>query len=560
MVCDFVWEIMDNIEYVVGVLHLSSRISYGLVTNGTIKRFTPHFKNNANNKNIYVKTKKEYQPWDMYVIVKMNPNEKYATCEQYIGNIGDPIAEKEYLRIICCNDWSNNKLFKDEIQQIIKMDIINQSIDISNISCYSIDPPGCIDIDDALGISKDNDNNSYTVYIHIADVSSYIQPGSKLDKELAKRVESVYLSDLQINMLPNEIVKQCSLTENELKRAYSVIIKFNNDGVITDCDFVKTIIRVTKNMSYDDADQQILNNENNDLVLLYEFANKFASKYTSIVVNDINIDTHKMVEFYMIIANQLVATKLANDVDISKICLLRSQPQTINTQYIPNNEVNNIDKKLIEYAKNISSNAAVYQIGTENSYHYGLQTQFYTHFTSPIRRYADIIVHRMLSNMINKQDQTTSGINKIVEHMNLKHKRYKRIGRQSYVIDTLINIGDNVITCDGTIVMVDNEKKTVRMLLKLTDNLNIDIEKRPISKSLDAICEYKQTDKGFIVIYNNDEIPFELFQQIKVKLAIVLTSTRKITIQFIEPSIALIMMNNNNEKNTENSDDDIDDF
>ncbi len=342
-------------ELIVGVLHISSKTSYGLVKNGTVKLFTSHQRTKY-----YVKTKKEYQVVDVYVIIKksserINDGDLY-TVEQYIGNVGDLNSEYEYMKQICCVNWMNNKKI------ILDDEIHSKRIDLTHINSYSIDPKGCIDIDDAIGFTRDGDKT--TVYVHIADVTSYVKPNSQLDKELQRRVSSVYLHNT-FHMLPPQLVETCSLIEGQRKNGFTCIINYDENYVfnMTSYTFAKSVVKVIRNLSYDEADK------------FYELEPLYKISKTN--------DSHKMVEYFMVIANKFAAQELVNK--NKNYCLLRSMKQP-----------NIVYDDLPEHVKNMQNTAASYKLGEENSYHSGLELQYYTHFTSPIRRYADIIVHRML--------------------------------------------------------------------------------------------------------------------------------------------------------------------
>ena len=369
----------------------------------------------------------------------------------------------------------NKEAYKLESLQN-KQEIKNRT-DLRNITTLTIDPEDAKDFDDAISV-KTNNNKSFEIGIHIADVSFFLRKNTLLDKEAFKRATSVYLVDRVVPMLPESLSnKLCSLRPNEEKFTFSAIFTFDNNYNITKEWFGKTVINSNKRLTYEEAqfiienktniipkeislskkEETLENNIKDSIEILNKIANdlrKKRSKEGSITFNKkevkfvlnkekepINtvlkesLDANKLVEEFMLLANKKVAevfekNKKAKGIyrvhdypDDQKIATLERvvknlgyNPQLKHTNNI-HNQINELLKKvnntpeqnLIDTLVIRSMSKAKYS--SNNIGHFGLAFKKYTHFTSPIRRYPDVIVHRMLENIL---------LNKTVEHTNLE--------------------------------------------------------------------------------------------------------------------------------------------
>ena len=369
----------------------------------------------------------------------------------------------------------NNEAYKLESLQN-KQETKNRT-DLRNITTLTIDPEDAKDFDDAISV-KTNNNKSFEIGIHIADVSFFLRKNTLLDKEAFKRATSVYLVDRVVPMLPESLSnKLCSLRPNEEKFTFSAIFTFDNNYNITKEWFGKTVINSNKRLTYEEAqfiienktniipkeislskkEETLENNIKDSIEILNKIANdlrKKRSKEGSITFNKkevkfvlnkekepINtvlkesLDANKLIEEFMLLANKKVAevfekNKKAKGIyrvhdypDDQKIATLERvvknlgyNPQLKHTNNI-HNQINELLKKvnntpeqnLIDTLVIRSMSKAKYS--SNNIGHFGLAFKKYTHFTSPIRRYPDVIVHRMLENIL---------LNKTVEYTNLE--------------------------------------------------------------------------------------------------------------------------------------------
>jgi ribonuclease R len=382
------------------------------------------------------------------------PEAKVIKC---IGNIGE--NETEINSII--HDFDLPTKFPLDVNE--ETEILNEIIsekeikkrkDLRAIDSFTIDPDDAKDFDDALSVEKEKDNIS--IGIHIADVSHFFNVKTKINEEAEKRATSVYLVDRTIPMLPEKLSNNlCSLKPNVDRLTYSVIIKFDSNLSIVDYWIGRTVIHSKKRFTYEEA-QESINNKNGlfheKLNILNDIAKnirekRFKSGSFNFSSNEIKFrldkekkpievfrkkrkDTHKMVEEYMLLANKLVAEKIISiekkekksypfvyriheDPEESKISELKNYIKqfgyTINTNEGDlANSLNGLMKEIkgkpeersVEKFAIRSMSKAKYSTTQEK--HFGLSFRHYTHFTSPIRRFPDVMVHRLLSDYMNK--------------------------------------------------------------------------------------------------------------------------------------------------------------
>ncbi|MHB1330520.1 MAG: ribonuclease R [Minisyncoccota bacterium] len=321
--------------------------------------------------------------------------------------------------------------------------------DFRSTTTFTIDPLDAKDFDDAISIKKLN-SGDYEIGIHIADVSHFVRPKTALDDEALERGTSIYLVDRTIPMLPEVLSNDlCSLNPNEDKYAFSAVFTVNSNGEIKERWFGKTLINSDKRFTYEEA-QEILDNKKGiffeELDTLNKIAYKlreqkfkngaieFETEEVKFVLDDkgvpikvirkIRKDTHKLIEDYMLLANREVAKymhefseknnkaafvyRIHDAPDREKIINLATFVKALGFKLEHQDgetTAENITKMLrsiegspaetlIKTASIRSMSKAVYS--TSNIGHFGLAFDYYTHFTSPIRRYPDLMVHRLL--------------------------------------------------------------------------------------------------------------------------------------------------------------------
>jgi ribonuclease R len=332
----------------------------------------------------------------------------------------------------------------------ITPDEIGKRVDMRKITTFTIDPRDAKDFDDALSLRK-LDNGLWEVGVHIADVTHYVRPDSIIEKEALERATSVYLVDRTIPMLPEHLSNGiCSLRPNEEKLTYSVIFQLNDNAEIKHYDIAKTVICSDRRFTYEEAQAIIETGEGDykEEVLTMDRLAKLLrekrftagaiafdrvevrfeidekGKPTSVFFKE-QKDSNKLVEEFMLLANKTVATHIGrvHQGQTAKTFVYRihdvPNPDKLETfsafikrfgynlktsgkQSAVSSSINALldavqgkkEQNLIETLAIRSMAKAIYS--TSNMGHYGLAFDFYTHFTSPIRRYPDMMVHRLL--------------------------------------------------------------------------------------------------------------------------------------------------------------------
>ena len=398
--------------------------------------------------------------------------------------LGKPGSNDTEMISILCNHGIDFKFPQEVLEEaeIVRMDLEEEEIkkrrDFRNITTFTIDPVDAKDFDDALSVQK-LENGRFEIGIHIADVSHYVRTGSAMDKEALKRSNSVYLVDRVIPMLPEQLSNMaCSLRPNEDKYSFSAVFEMDEKGKIYQEWFGRTVIHSNRRFAYEEA-QEIIEGKDGDLkaeIILLDTIAKSLRK-TRLKNGALNIeseeirfkldenghpvqviiksskDAHKLIEEFMLLANKHIALFVAkvekdkepipfiyrihDKPDIAKIALFKvfigkfgyelnfSHPdqiaRSINT-LLEDIRLKN-EYSLIQTMAIRSMAKAAYD--TQNIGHYGLAFDYYTHFTSPIRRYADLVIHRILQKKLSRSNQLYD------KELNEICKRVSRMERKS---------------------------------------------------------------------------------------------------------------------------------
>jgi len=457
---------------------------------------------------------------------------------------------------------------------------IQRRRDMRSVLTFTIDPEDAKDFDDALSFQRIEDD-LLEIGVHIADVSHYVPINSPLDKEALKRSNSVYLVDRVIPMLPEELSNfACSLRPNEDKYSFSVIFKMTENGVIRDVWFGKTVIHSDRRFSYEQAQEIIAGKEDplyEELVVLDKIAKGFRKKRMdngalNIETEEVRFeldeknnpvqirikksqDAHKLVEEFMLLANLHVAERIGkpeknkaivpfiyrvHDLpDVEKIELLQVFIDKFGHK-LSSNSPEHIAKSInslfhdIQYSNEYaiiqtmvirSMAKAVYQ--TDNIGHYGLSFRYYTHFTSPIRRYADLVVHRILFNELTSQKHDYSlQLDEICKHISRNERKAIEAERESTKYFQTVYVSDKVgEEFEGTVSGIFEHGMFVRMEENLCEGM-IPIDELPGDLySFDA-------DK-FRIIGINHQKEYNLGDRVRVKITGVSLKKRQIDLEII---------------------------
>ena len=512
---------MNNDLFLSGSLMINSKITYSNKNKNicfynfipTNKKF-PNFivssnykKQNKNSNNIYILIK--FKEWTVF------QKKPFGTCEKVIGEIG--ILENEYENLLYNFHINYSNYNRKEIEKY-KENFDKRTIqddtrhDYTKQNTFSIDPHGCKDIDDAIHLEEKKD--FYEIGVHIADVSHFILENSYIDKEAKKRLTSIYAPHRKIDMLPTIYAEDlCSLKPMEIRKAFSIILKINKKYTITDYDIIKTTIKSKKAFTYEEANHIINENLNDNEI------HKDLNKINFIIkqINNINskeqvFDTHNLIEFLMIKVNQIIGEKIFHF--NKQNCILRLHNKT-------SVNINNIDDlKLLNYLNIINSESAFYTSNFENEtiHHYGLNIKYYTHFTSPIRRYVDILIHRIM-NKILKNETENNDWTSLCEMANTVNQNIKKCDREIEKIKFISkNISNKMI--EAYITEIKPFSNKIQIYIKdINMSFYIDIFSDKLKDLI--ICNIE--DDYFEILYKDskDKYKFSLLDKIKI-----LVSTR----------------------------------
>ena len=405
---------------------------------------------------------------------------------EVIGEINDHDTEINSILY----DYGFSPKFPDKVDKVannileeISKDEINKRLDIRNTTTFTIDPKDAKDFDDALSVKKLN-NGNWEVGVHIADVSHYVDEGGVIDREAAERATSVYLVDRVIPMLPEILSNNiCSLKPNVDRLAYSILFEMDESANVLDYTIKKTVIHSDVRFTYQTAQKTIDDKKGKlakELLLLDKLSKilrekrqkngsiNFESTEVKFILDDDNnpinvyfkesLSTNHLIEEFMLLANKTVAKHISSSSKNAKTFVYRihdtpdsDRISTLNNiikklGYSINNESSDkLSHSLNELLENVKGKGeqqmietltirsmakAVYT--TNNIGHYGLAFKHYSHFTSPIRRYPDLIVHRLLDKYLGGGESANKDfVEEICKHCSEMEKVSSRAERDS---------------------------------------------------------------------------------------------------------------------------------
>ncbi|KAI9844214.1 MAG: exosome catalytic subunit dis3 [Sclerophora amabilis] len=367
--------------------------------------------------------------------------------------------------------------------------------DLRDLLVCSIDPPGCQDIDDALHARRLS-NGNFEVGVHIADVSHFVKPNDAMDAEASARGTTVYLVDKRIDMLPMLLgTDLCSLKPYVERYAFSTIWEITSNAEIVTSSYTKSVIRSREAFSYEQAQLRIDDKSQQDdltqgmralMMLSKKLRQKrmdagalnLASPEVKVQTEsetsdpvDIEskklLDTNSLVEEFMLLANISVAEKIYDAFPQAALLRRHAAPPRTNFDELSNQlkvkrnlSLDSSSSKALAtsldmcvsaespffntliriMATRCMMSAEYFTAGTQSEpefRHYGLATPIYTHFTSPIRRYADLVAHRQLAAAIgyeaekNQHLQSKATLERVCKNINVRHRNAQMAGRAS---------------------------------------------------------------------------------------------------------------------------------
>ena len=378
---------------------------------------------------------------------------------EVVSILGDPQDTEALISALLINNGIQEKFPNEVIKETDKInddfsEEIEKRRDLRHLDIITIDGSDAKDLDDAVYVEKTD--TGYRLFVSIADVSYYVKSGSELDREALKRGNSIYLVDRVIPMLPRKLSNNlCSLNPDEDKLTFTVEIEFDSNGKVVKNDFYKSVIKSKYRMTYSGVNKILEGDEKliKEYSGIYKMLKNMLSLSKSLrhikkrrgsidfelpeikvildenkLVKDIELrsrgEAERIIEDFMVAANEVVAEKLFweeipaiyrvhEDPDKAKISALNETLVKFG-YHLKNLEEMHPGKfqTIIDRTTGLPEGYLIHKLilramqraryANKNLGHFGLASKYYLHFTSPIRRYSDLVVHRMLDKSITK--------------------------------------------------------------------------------------------------------------------------------------------------------------
>uniref|UniRef100_A0A383VI63 Uncharacterized protein n=1 Tax=Tetradesmus obliquus TaxID=3088 RepID=A0A383VI63_TETOB len=453
--------------------------------------------------------------------------------------------------------------------------------DLRDRCICSVDPPGCMDIDDALH-ARSLPNGNFEVGVHIADVTHFLLPGTAMDLEAASRATTTYLVQRRIDMLPKPLTEDiCSLRGGVERLAFSAIWEMTPGAEVVSVRFTKSVIASRAALTYAEAQTRIDDERLHDEVTLglrtlmslskQLRAKRFEAGALSLASPEVKfkidtethnpldvgmyqtLDTNSMVEEMMLLANVAVASAIS--ARFPSCSLLRRHQTPAPRQFEPllaaaasagfsldcssskalaaslDEAVRGDDayfNKLVRIMATRCMTQAQYfgsgEVAPADYHHYGLASPIYTHFTSPIRRYADVVVHRLLAAAIGIAPLPDSVRDKDALHdcannLNTRHRNAQMAGRASVELHTLIFFKDNSVVADARVVKV-KQNGLVVFVPKYGIEGPVYLTPKDAANNANATQQFVLDEEKQTVVSTDGSIRFAVFDKCAVRITV----------------------------------------
>ena len=483
----------------------------------------------------------------------------------------------------------------------ISQEEVEKRTDLRHLPICSVDPPGCTDIDDALHF-RELENGNCEVGVHIADVSHFIRPGTAIDEEAASRGTTVYLADKRIDMVPELLSSNlCSLRGGEERLAFSCIWEITPNANIVSTSFVKSIIKSRLAFTYQEAQMRIDDpNQNDEVMLGLRGLNHLAKILKQVRIDagaltlaspeirfEIDSETHdpidlqtkdlketnSLVEEFMLLANISVARHIYDTFPHCSLLRRHPPPPLSNYDILLKAAMSKGVALEVESAKSLAMSldraqlpkegyfntmlrilatrcmmqALYFSSGTlpfEEFQHYGLASPIYTHFTSPIRRYSDIIVHRLLAASIGADTTYPALLDKhrtqqLCNHLNHRHKMAQYAQRSSVTLHTQLYFKDKGTIVEGYVLFV---RRNALQILIPTYGIESNLFFDKTEKGGELRLLYDESKPSLSV----EGVAFCLFDKVTVRIVVEKHNLQqsKLKLCLISPIIPNMVMDN----------------
>ncbi|KAI9002338.1 hypothetical protein BC832DRAFT_561272 [Gaertneriomyces semiglobifer] len=541
-----------------------------------------------------------------------------------LGEVGDRVTETEVVLLehdVPFAPFSANVLSflpPEGEEWVVRDEHLHGREDFRGLDICSIDPPGCTDIDDALHC-RPLPNGNYEVGVHIADVSHFVKPDNAMDLEARRRGTTVYLVNKRIDMLPGLLgTNLCSLRSNVDRLAFSTIWEMTAEAEVVSVRYTKSAIRSKASLTYDEAQARLDDPTLQDPVTIgIKALNALAKKLRGRRIQagaltlaspevrfkleddqqdpvDVEMkelkETNALVEEFMLLANIWVADKIHKAFPETSMLRRHPKPPQSNFETLikavselgitldvstSRALADSLDKavsaddayvnKLIRIMTTRCMMQAQYfcsgTVPETDFWHYGLATRIYTHFTSPIRRYADLIVHRLLavaigydksykSELVNKTSLKELSDGKLLLSLagwvasrllvlrpvlNYRHRMAQQASRSSVELFTNLFFKDKVVKEEGYVIRV---MKNGFSLLIPKYGIEGYVYATPDTKGAESPFTYDGERNRLI----SDETVIQLFDKVTVQISVEeaggAARRSKLTMKLVEPRVA----------------------
>ncbi|MBK6952597.1 MAG: ribonuclease R [Crocinitomicaceae bacterium] len=510
-----------------------------------------------------------------------NAKNPFGEIVEVFGHPGSNDAEMKAILVSNGIKFTFPDEVLDEANQIsinLPQEEIATRRDFRSITTFTIDPVDAKDFDDAISVEF-LENGNFRIGVHIADVAHYVTENSALDKEALIRGNSVYLVDSVVPMLPEHLSNGvCSLRPNEEKFTFSAVFEMNESAKVVNEWFGKTVIKSARRFSYEEAQEIIETGEGdykNEILLVDRLAKKLRKermKEGALEVQSTEIrfelneagfpvkvlkkttkDSNKLIEEFMLLANKHVGFFVGDPKRQPRVTYIyrvhdRPDPEKVEQfkvfvskfgkhfTYKDDQDIARQMNRLFEEMKDESSYNMIQQMAiksmakaaydTKNIGHYGLAFTHYSHFTSPIRRYADLVAHRILFEVLHNKFLHHAHLSSTAKHISMTERKAveaERTSRKFFQAQFLKDkIGETFV---GTITGLTDWG----MFVEIDENF---CEGMISLKSMKD-DRYVFDERDYVVVGVNDNREFNVGDKINVKVVTVNLAKKQVDFEYV---------------------------